>query len=192
MKSLYPEHFPHLESLGRLSHLSAATINKCGSCRRSVMRFVSKRDEDLAALGEQLHCATVVTSGLLSDVIGIACARFDALGSAAKAKVKWLIEAGAFTDATIALLELELPQWKLQRLIYDEGKWHCSLSRQPEIPLRYDTVVEASHESLPLAILIALVQALRSIAAHAGFCAYQAPQTVPTTFYDPRTKLRVV
>ena len=101
------------------------------------MRFVSKRDEDLAALEEQLHCATVVTSGLLSDVIGIACVRFDALGSAAKVKVKWLIEAGAWTDATIALLELELPQWKLRRLINDEGNWRCSLSKQPEIPLGF-------------------------------------------------------
>ncbi len=141
---------------------------------------------------EQLHCATVVTSGLLSDVMEIACVRFDALGSAAKVKVKWLIEAGAWTDATIALLELELPQWKLRRLINDEGKWLCSLSKQPEIPLGFDRVAKASHECLPLAILIALVEALRSIAAHDGFCAYQATQTVPTAFYDARTKLRTV
>jgi hypothetical protein len=155
------------------------------------MQFVSKRDEDLAALEEQLHRATVVTSGLLSDVIGIACVRFNALGSAAKVKVKWLIEAGAWTDATIALLGLELPQWKLHRLINDEGKWLCSLSKQPEIPLRFDRVAKASHKCLSLAILIALVQVLRSIAAHDGFCTYQATQTVPTPFHDPSTKLRV-
>jgi hypothetical protein len=73
-------------------------------------------------------------------------------------------EAGAWTDATIALLELELPDWKLRRLVDDNGKWLCSLSKQPGIPLGRDEVAEASHESLPLAILIALLQARRSSA----------------------------
>jgi hypothetical protein len=125
-----------------------------------------KHDEHLAKLEEELRCATAVTSGLMSDVMAIACLRVGALGSATKVKVKWLIEAGAWTDATIALLGLELPQWRLRRLIYDDGKWLCSLSKR--IPLDYGEVAEASHESLPLAILIALLQAQRSAGAFAN------------------------
>jgi hypothetical protein len=44
----------------------------------------------------------------MSDMMTIACVRFGALGDATKVRVKWLIEAGAWTDATIALLELAL------------------------------------------------------------------------------------
>jgi hypothetical protein len=131
-------------------------------------------DVHLAKLEEQLRCVDAITSELMSEVIAIACVRFGALGSATKVKVKWLIEAGAWTDATIGLLGLELPQWRLRRLVNEDGKWLCSLSKQPGIPLEYDEVAEASHESLPLAILIALLQAQRSAAECAS-----AMATVP-------------
>jgi hypothetical protein len=127
-----------------------------------------KHYEHLSKLEEELRCASAVTSRLMSDVIAIACVRVGALGSATKVKVRCLIEAGAWTDATIALLGLELPQWKLRRLVHDDGEWLCSLSKQPGIPLEYAEVVEASHESLPLAILIALLQAQRSAAVSAN------------------------
>ena len=43
---------------------------------------------------------------------------FSALsGSATKARIDRLIETSAWTDATLTLAELELPQWKLRRLI---------------------------------------------------------------------------
>jgi hypothetical protein len=53
-----------------------------------------------------------------------------------------------------------LPQWKLRRLICEDGKWHCSFSKQLGVPAGLDEVAEADHESLPLAILSALVEAL--------------------------------
>jgi hypothetical protein len=134
-----------------------------------------KHDEHLAKLEEELRCATAVTSGLMSDVMAIACVRVGALGSAAKVKVKWLVEAGAWTDGAIALLGLELPQWELRRLVNDDGKWLCSLSKQPGIPLEYDEVVEASHIILPSAILIALLQAQRSAAVSANGIATVPP-----------------
>lgn len=132
------------------------------------MLFDPKHVERLAKLEEELRCATAVTSGLMSNVMAIACVRVGALGSATKVKVKWLIEAGAWTDATITLLGLELPQWRLRRLINEDGKWLCSLSKQPGLPLHYGEVAEASHESLPLAILSALLQAQRSAAVSAN------------------------
>jgi hypothetical protein len=132
------------------------------------MLFDPKHVEHLAKLEEELRCATEVTSVLISNVMTIACVRVGVLGSAMKVKVRWLIEAGAWTDATIALLGLELPQWKVRRLINEDGKWLCSLSKQPRLPLQYGEVAEASHESLPLAILIALLQAQRSAAVSAN------------------------
>jgi hypothetical protein len=139
-----------------------------------------KHYEHLAKLEEELQCASAVTSRLMSDVIAFACVRVGALGSATKVKVRWLIEAGAWTDATIALLGLELPQWKLRRLVHDDGKWFCSLSKQSGVPLEYDEVAEASHESLPLAILIALLQAQRSAAVSAnGIATVPAFRRVP-------------
>ena len=139
------------------------------------MSFDPKHNEHLARLEEELRCATAITSGLMSNVMTIACVRVGALGSAAKVKVKWLVEAGAWTDATIALLGLELPQWELRRLVNDDGKWLCSLSKQPGIPLEYDEVAEASHIILPLAILIALLQAQRSAAVSANGIATVPP-----------------
>jgi hypothetical protein len=141
------------------------------------MLFDPKHDGHLAKLEGQLLCANAVTSGLISDVIAIACVRFSALGAATKVRVKWLIEAGAWTDATIALLELELPQWKLRRLVNEDGKWLCTLSKHVRNPLAYDEVAEAGHERLPLAILIALLQAKRSAS---GIAAVPPVWRVPT------------
>jgi hypothetical protein len=69
------------------------------------------------------------------------------------------IEAGAFVDAMLALLELELPQWKLRRLICEGGEWHCALSKRLALPAELDDMAEGRHENLPLAILTALVEA---------------------------------
>ena len=62
--------------------------------------------------------------------------------------------ARAWNDAALALVELELPAWKLRRLVHENGKWHCSLSRHPNLPVALDDTATASHEVLPLAILI--------------------------------------
>jgi hypothetical protein len=76
-----------------------------------------------------------------------------------KAKLLRLIESGAFTDAVLALIELEAPDWKLRRLLYDNSEWHCSLSKQLGLPADLDEMAEASHSVLPLAILGALAEA---------------------------------
>jgi hypothetical protein len=72
-----------------------------------------------------------------------------------------MIEAGANTDAVLRLTDFAVPQWRLRRLACEDGEWHCSLSKQPWLPLGFDETAEATHESLPLAILIALVEARR-------------------------------
>ena len=132
------------------------------------MLFYPKYEAQLGVLEERLRRAHALTPDLLSDVIAQACTRFATHGATAKAKIDRLLESGAWTDATLALLELELPHWKLRRLIYEDGEWLCSLSNQPKLPLDLDDVAESSHESLPLAILSAFLAARRATAASAA------------------------
>src|SRR6476619_5758672 len=65
---------------------------------------------------------------------------------ATAARIDELIEARAWNDAALTLVELELPAWKQRRLIYEDGKWHCSLSRHPNSrsrPSRGDAKADA-------------------------------------------------
>ncbi|HEV7881077.1 hypothetical protein [Bradyrhizobium sp.] len=101
----------------------------------------------------RLHDAPAATADLLSDVIGTTCRRLPA-------RIERLIESGAWTDAALALLELELPQWQLRRLAYDEGEWHCALSPQRERPdWLDDRSIESHHADLAMAILSAIADA---------------------------------
>jgi hypothetical protein len=70
-----------------------------------------------------------------------------------------LIGSQAWTDAALALIDLELPQWQVRRIAYDEGEWHCALSRAREIPEWLDQSIETRHANLPLAILSAYLHA---------------------------------
>ena len=126
------------------------------------MLFNPRHDEHVKKLEERLLVAEEITSELMSDMIASACGRFSALGAVTKVKLDWLIEAGAWTDAALTLVEFELPQWELRRLVKDEGEWLCTLSRQPALPLEFDEVAEARHQLLPVAILLALLQAKRA------------------------------
>lgn len=116
---------------------------------------------------DQVRHASSVTAGLLSDLIAAACVRLPMLNRAGNAgRLYRLIECGAWTDAALALVEIELPQWKLRHLVLEDQMWHCSLSRQVNLPRWLDDSVDASHAVLPLAILSALLEARRfSIAA---------------------------
>lgn len=121
-----------------------------------------KHDERLDRLTERLHLAAAVTPDLVSDVIADACIRVQALRRAEKtARVDRLIEAGAWSDAALALIEMELPAWKLRRLVYEDGEWFCSFSKQLHLPVALDDTADATHEVLPLAILGAFIEARR-------------------------------
>jgi len=147
------------------------------------MSFDRNHEEVLRALQEQLRRARTITPGLMAEVIARACRRLQALHRTAKARVSRLIESGAFADATLALLELELPQWKLRRLIYEDGEWHCSLSTHIGLPAELDDMAEASHESLPLAILSAFVEARRHGLTADEVRPKSVPQVRPTREY---------
>src|SRR5689334_4096170 len=115
-----------------------------------------------AALGERLRDACAVTPALIADVIREACRRFRSQEQANRTeRVRQLIRLGAWTDAVLALIELELPQWQVRCLAYDDGEWHCALSRERELPDWLDQSVEGRHADLALAILSAFVEVQR-------------------------------
>ena len=131
------------------------------------MSFELDRGKRLEALQARLNRLRAVTSELLIETIAQACIRFPALGHATKATFNQLVACEAWTDAVLLLLKLELPQRKLRRLIYEDGEWHCFLSKHPEFPLEFDDGEEATHEVLPLAILIAFIKARTAVASAA-------------------------
>jgi hypothetical protein len=115
---------------------------------------------DSRELADRLRDAPAVTAELLSDVISEACWRFAPIRRTERsARIERLIESGAWTDAALALIDLELPQWQVRRIVYDEGEWHCALSRQRELPEWLDQSIETCHADLPLAILMAFGEA---------------------------------
>lgn len=117
---------------------------------------------DLTGLNDRLRGATAPTPKLMSDLVTTACRRFPSLGQLEKtARISELIQLGAWTDAALALIELELPLWQVRRIAYDEGEWYCALSRERELPDWLDRSVEARHPDLALAILCAFIEARR-------------------------------
>jgi hypothetical protein len=117
----------------------------------------------LVGLQDQLRRAQVVTPDLMSKLVAGACTRINTPSCAGKAaRIGRLIESEAWTEATLALVELELPLWKLRRLVYEDGAWLCSLSKQWNLPAWLGDNAEAFHESLPLAILSALIAVRQS------------------------------
>ena len=117
----------------------------------------------LVVLQDQLRRAQVVTPDLMSKVVAGACSCINTPSRAGKAaRIARLIESEAWTEAALALVELELPLWRLRRLVYEDGAWLCSLSKQWNLPIWLSDSAEALHESLPLAILSALIAARQS------------------------------
>ena len=148
------------------------------------MTLLSKH-RDPAELDDRLRDAHAVTAELISEVIGETCRRFPSMGQTEKtARIERLIGSGAWTDAALALIDLELPQWQVRRIAYDEGEWHCALSRQRELPEWLDQSIEAHHADLSLAILSAFVEAQR-IAAPSSRTSVPLVPREASTLYDP-------
>lgn len=131
------------------------------------MSFELDRAKRLETLRARVNGSRAVTSELLIEIIAKACIRFPAHGDATKAAFDQLVACGAWTDAVLVLLRLELPQWRLRRILYEDGEWHCLLTKQPQLPLEFDDGAEAAHEVLPLAMLIAFIRARSAVASGA-------------------------
>lgn len=124
------------------------------------MFFIPDHQDQVQRLSKRIQDASAPDERLFADVIANACPRALVMVEMRKAaRLKQLIESSAWTDAALALLELELPQWKVRRIVCDDDEWHCRLSAQPWLPQGFDDVVETFHSELALAILAAVVQA---------------------------------
>src|SRR5438132_8428744 len=134
-------------------------------------------------LDDRLRDAHAVTSEVMAEVIGETCRRFPSAGQTGKIeRIERLIQTGAWTDAALALIDLELPLWQVRRIAYDEGEWYCALSRERELPDWLDRSIEGRHADLPLAMLIAFVEVQR---ISAPLSRPSVPAVVTTSFYEP-------
>jgi hypothetical protein len=136
------------------------------------MLFNPKHETTLDRLANELRHARAPSVDLFSKVARNACTRnactrnacirLPLLNKAGKTtRLDRLIEAEAWTDAALALIEMELPEWKLRRLAYDDGEWICCLSSQPSLPAQIDDTADANHEVLAIALLVAFIEACR-------------------------------
>src|ERR1700688_1380935 len=118
---------------------------------------------DPLVLSDRLRDAHAVTLELMSEYVAAACRRFPSMGQSEKtARIERLIASEAWTDAALALIDLELPLWQVRRIAYDEGEWYCALSRQRELPDWLDQSIETRHADLSLTILSAFVEVKRN------------------------------
>jgi hypothetical protein len=123
------------------------------------MRIASEHDAAVA-LGAKLRAADNVTPELMAEILKVSGRRFLLRAHGEQARYfNQLIEARAWVDVALRLLELELPLWRIRRIAYDGGEWYCALSRQRELPAWLDQCIEARHHDLALAILTAFVEA---------------------------------
>jgi len=121
------------------------------------------RHHDLDELSDRLCQAGEVNARLMAEILDVACRRLPSLGQSEKtARIEHLIQSGAWTDAALALIDLELPLWQIRRLAYDEGEWYCALSHERELPDWLDQSIEVRHADLALAVLSAFVEAERT------------------------------
>lgn len=142
------------------------------------MLFCPDRPERLAWIADQVRSTDRASTDLVSAIVS-EIFHDGANGSRrVSLHIQELIAVGAWTDAALALIASELPQWKLRRLAYDDGEWHCVLSPQREFPEWLDDGIEARHENLSLALFKALVEAAR-----------QQPVETPTSAV-PRIRIK--
>src|SRR5438477_4736940 len=141
--------------------------------------------QNFGELNDRLRDAQGVTAELIAEIISETCRRFPSVGQAAKTeRIEQLIQSSAWTDAALALIDLEMPQWQVRRIAYDEGEWYCALSRERELPDWLDRSIEARHADLSLAILSAFVEAKR-ISAPSSRTSVPIVKRSANPFYEP-------
>jgi hypothetical protein len=107
------------------------------------------------------HATSDIDAARFTTICVASCRRLPAMRRTAQAKrLDRLVEAEAWTDAALALIAIELPDWQLRRLAFDEGEWHCALSSARDMPDWLDDAVETHHADMTTAILEAFRSAV--------------------------------
>lgn len=143
------------------------------------------RRYDPLSLGERLRNAPAMTRPLMIEIIDHVCRHFPSPGQSKRVtRIKRLIDVEAWADAALALMDLELPLWQVRRITYDDGEWHCALSRERELPDWLDAVIEAHHADLALALLSAFVE-VQALAAEVLRPSVPTVRLTLETLYEP-------
>jgi hypothetical protein len=150
----------HLDFLWFSTPSSGAEAVAAAISRDGTMAFATDFEILFDRLSDTWRGVLSSSADLFAKVVAGSRRPVSILGKSDKtSRVDSLIKADAWTEEAFALIELELPTWKLRRLVYEDGEWRCSLSRHPNLPLALDDSIDASHESLPLAVLQAIFEA---------------------------------
>jgi hypothetical protein len=124
--------------------------------------LLHRQDEDrFGRLQDRLRDISAVTPDLVHDVLAEGGSDSDEQGTKQARRIDALIGWDAWVEVALAVLALELPEWTVRRLVREDGEWHCTLSRNAELPACIDPTAEGSHQVLPLAILAASLAARR-------------------------------
>ena len=123
------------------------------------MLFHHDRSNRLAAIAELVCTADDVTADLISAIYHEISEAHESVQDRRIERLGKLTEASAWLEAALVILKMELPRWKLRRLVYDDGQWHCALSLRRDFPDWLDDTIETSHPELPLSVLKAIVEA---------------------------------
>jgi hypothetical protein len=100
------------------------------------------------------HATSDLDAASFTAICLASCKRLPAMRRTAEAqRLDRLVAAGAWIDAALALIAIELPDWQLRRLAFDEGEWHCALSSERNMPDWLDDAVETHHADMATAIL---------------------------------------
>ena len=143
------------------------------------------RHYHFASLGDHLRNAQGMTGPLMREILDKACRRIPSLRQSERtARLMQLIDAEAWTDAALALMELELPLWHVRRIAYDRGEWRCALSRERELPDWLDAAVEGCHGDLAIALMSAFVE-VQALAMEAPRPSVPSVRPIPNAFYEP-------
>ncbi|UVO38502.1 hypothetical protein KUL72_09150 [Bradyrhizobium arachidis] len=146
---------------------------------------VAFRPYDFPSLSDRLRNAQGMTGPLMREIMGKACRRIPSLRQSERTgRLTQLIDAEAWTDAALALMELELPLWHVRRIAYDEGEWHCALSRERELPDWLDAAVEGCHGDLAIALLSAFVE-VQALAVETPRPSVPSVRPAPDALYEP-------
>ena len=81
------------------------------------MLFRPTQEDALTEIDERLRLATAPNPHLFRLLISKGCTRLTACSPRIRNRLYVLVDTGAYADAALCLLELELPSWKLRRVV---------------------------------------------------------------------------
>ena len=113
-----------------------------------------------ADLRDVLSGAPAASAELISAVLDLMAARRALPDRASRTQqIRALIDAQAWTDAALAIVDLDRSR-AVRQLSHDEGEWSCRIGSQWAVPDWLDDSALFLHPALPLAILGALLESL--------------------------------